>query len=78
MTKFNYITDDIFCKTKSKMLSAAIDKNELSIILYDGSVFAIEGSGCSDRSYRLAIKETKRLFPQYHYLYDDLTKAGYL
>lgn len=35
-----------------------------------GGVFYVEGFGCSDRTYNLVIRETKRLFPELVYLHE--------
>lgn len=68
-----YITFIIAQNTRYKSLKEAYERNLYSIIRH-GNVFYIEGYGCSDRIYKLAIKETKRLFPDLKYLHDTEEK----
>ncbi len=63
------ITEEVWDNTTSKALSNAFDRDLLSI-LKDGGVFWIESRGCPDREYKIAIRETKRIFPNLEYLYD--------
>lgn len=64
-----YLSWDIARNTKYKSVANAYNKNLFSVI-QRGGVFYIEGYGCSDRTYNLVIKETKRLYPYLSYLYD--------
>lgn len=65
----NYITSAVAKNTKYKSLQIAYEKNLISII-QDGGIFYVEGYGCPDRTYEIAIRETKRLFPDLRYLHD--------
>ena len=65
-TPEKYLTWDVFKQTGSKMLKDAIDRDCLSII-QRGGVFYLETRGCSERAYKIAIRETKRIFPYLSY-----------
>ncbi len=64
-----YLTWDVFKQTESRLLKGTIDRDCLSII-QRGGVFYLESRGCSDRAYKIAIRETKRIYPYLSYLYD--------
>lgn len=63
------ITQEVWDGTLSRALANAFDRDLLSIFR-DGRIFWIESRGCPDSVYKLAIKETKRIFPELEYLYD--------
>ena len=69
MKAFCYISKEIAENTKYKSIYNAYNKNELSVIVYDGIVWAIEGY-INNNVYRVLRKEMKRLFPQLKYLYE--------
>lgn len=64
-----YLSADIAKGTNYKSVADAYDRNLFSVI-QRGGVFYVEGYGCPDRTYKLVIKETKRLYPFLRYLYD--------
>lgn len=64
-----YIDREVAEKTKYKSIKEGWERNYFGIVR-SGNVFWIEGHQCPDKTYRLAIKETKRLFPNLSYLYD--------
>lgn len=64
-----YITSELVKKTKYKSVVEAYQRNLFSVIKR-GGVFYIEGYGCSDRTYNLIVKETKRIYPELIYLHD--------
>ncbi len=69
MKSFCYISKEIAERTKYKSIYNAYNKNELSVIVFDGIVWAIEGY-INNNVYRVLRKEMKRLFPQLKYLYE--------
>lgn len=69
MAEIKYLLKDISERTKYKSVADAYQRN-LADVIVQGSVFYIEGHGCPDRTYKLIIKETKRLYPELVYLYD--------
>lgn len=59
-----YITDMLVEKTSYKSIKNAYQRNNLSIVLYDGYVWHFDK--CStDKLYDRVKKEMKRLFPEY-------------
>ena len=62
-----YITQEVFEKTESKLLKNEIDRDRLSIVEKCG-VFWIERAWCSDRAYKIAVREVKRIFPNLVYI----------
>ena len=64
-----YITAEMVSRTTYKSLKDGYERNYFSVIKR-GSIFYVVGYMCPDRTYRLAVKETKRLFPDLTYLYD--------
>lgn len=64
-----YMEADLARKTKYKSVENAYQRNLFSVIRR-GSIFYIEGSGCSNRTYNLILKEMKRLYPELTYLHD--------
>lgn len=64
-----YLTAEIAKRTKYKSIKDAYERNTISVIK-DGCFFYLESCGCPDKTYRLTIRETKRIFPYLTYLYD--------
>ena len=64
-----YLSADVARNTIYKSVANAYERNLFSVIRR-GNMFCVEGYGCSDRTYNLVIKETKRLFPELDYLHD--------
>lgn len=64
-----YLSCEVAQKTTYKSIRSAYERNEFSVIKR-GSIFYIEGYGCSDRTYHLLIKEVKRIYPNLTYLHD--------
>lgn len=65
----DYLSADVAKNTTYKSVADAYERNLFSVIKR-GGVFYVEGYGCSNRTYDLIIKETKRLFPHLTYLHD--------
>lgn len=63
------ITQEVWDNTSSKALATAFDRDLLSVYK-DGNIFWVESRGCPDSVYKIAIRETKRIFPNLEYLYD--------
>ena len=71
MNNIKFVTNRVAEKTTYKSLKDAYQRNQLSIVVFvDAGVFYLETFGCSDRTYKIAVRETKRLFPDLKYLYD--------
>lgn len=69
LSHVEYLTAEIAKRTKYKSIKDAYERNVISVIK-NGGIFYLESSGCPDKTYRLTIKESKRLFPYLTYLYD--------
>ena len=69
-----YLSADIAKNTVYKSVADAYERNLFSVI-QNGGVFYVEGYGCTDKTYKLVIKETKRLYPYLDYLYDRLERS---
>lgn len=70
--KFYYLLPDIAMRTKYPSVRDAYERNLAEVVRYRDA-FYIEGHGCSDRTYRLIIRETKRLYPDLTYLFEGVT-----
>ena len=70
MERYTYITEEVVNNTKYKSVFNEYNRDNYSIVVIDGKVFYIEARGISDRTHKLVVKETKRLYPGLHYLYD--------
>lgn len=62
MAKTVYITEDLVKKTDKKSIINAYERNELSVLVMDDSVWYVE-SCSSDRLYNTLAKEMARLYP---------------
>lgn len=68
---YRYLLSDIADNSKYATVKDAYQRN-LAEVVARGDVFYIEGHGCSDRTHRLIIRETKRLYPKMRYLYEGV------
>ena len=69
MGRYTYLTNELFNMTNSKLLRDEIDRDRLSIVVIDEKVFYVESRLASNRAYKKAVSETRRLF-NIPYLYD--------
>ena len=69
MQQFEYITKEVADQTKYKSLVDAYQRNNIAIIKH-GEGFYFETSGISNKVWDIAIRETKRIFPELKCLYD--------
>lgn len=67
MQNYEYITEEVVEKTKYKSVSDAFNRDYFSVVR-QGVFFWIESRLCPERTYKLIIKETKRLFPNLKYV----------
>ena len=70
---YEYLEKELAERTKYPSIEDAYQRNNLGIVL-DGDVWWMTGH-VSDRIYDLVLKEMKRLYPQYTYLYDLKTEG---
>ena len=74
MSEYEYLTNRVFDRTQSILLKEAIDSDELSIVKRDNT-FWLECRGAEDAVQKIAINETKDIFPDLIYL-GDITGKG--
>lgn len=67
MQNCEYITEKIVEKTKYKSVADAFNRDYFSVVR-QGGFFWIESRLCPERTHKLIIKETKRLFPNLEYV----------
>ena len=70
MERYTYITEEVANNTKYKSVFNEYNRDNYSIVVIDKEVFYIESRGISDRTHKLVVEETKRLYPSLHYLYE--------
>lgn len=68
---YRYLLSDIADKSVYATVKDAYQRNLAEVVVRD-DVFYIEGHGCPDRTYRLIVRETKRLYPTLRYLYEGV------
>lgn len=64
-----YITNELAENTKYKLITNAYQKNNLSIVVINDTHWYMEHCE-SNKAADLVLREMKRLYPQYRYLYE--------
>lgn len=64
-----YITNELAENTKYKLITNAYQKNNLSIVVINDTHWYMECCE-SNKVADLVLREMKRLYPQYRYLYE--------